>query len=281
MMPRTVSSGKRLQRIRHRLYEIIEKAEKGDRASTVFDSLIISLIILNVAAIIIGSFDTAGASLRLYLRAFEVVSVAVFTVEYVLRLCTSDYSMKGGNLLVSVLKYMASPMALIDLLAILPFYLPFLLPFDLRFLRVLRLTRLLRIFKLNRYSTSMRIIGKIIKERKEELLVTIFVTFLLLLIASSLMYYIEHDVQPETFPNILSSFWWAIATLTTIGYGDVYPHTDLGRLLSGIIAILGIGLVALPTGIISSGFISAIQERKRRSEESPKYCPYCGKRIRE
>lgn len=189
--------------------------------------------------------------------------------------------MRGRNRLVSALKYAMSPMAIVDLLAILPFYLPTFLPVDLRFLRIFRLTRVLRMFKLNRYSNSLRLIGKIIKAKREELVVTVFVTFLLLLVASALMFYIEHDVQPEAFPNILSAFWWAVATLTTIGYGDVYPHTDLGRLLSGIIAILGIGLVALPAGIISSGFIQEIQSKRAKKSPTIAYCPHCGKRIGE
>lgn len=106
-----------------------------------------------------------------------------------------------------------------------------------------------------------------------------FITFLLVLIASSLMYYIENDIQPDMFPDILSSFWWAVATLTTIGYGDVYPVTGWGRVLSGIIAILGIGLVALPTGIISSGFIEELSKKKTHKNEGIKYCPYCGNKL--
>ena len=173
-------------------------------------------------------------------------------------------------------------MAIIDLMAILPFYLPLLLPVDLRFLRILRLTRLLRLLKVQRYSKSLQLIGIVLKKKKEELIVTVFVTFILMVFASTLMYYLESDVQPDQFPNIISAFWWAIATLTTIGYGDVYPVTGWGRLLSGIIALLGIGLVALPTGILSSGFIEELSRQKSKDiekSEQYKYCPYCGKRI--
>ncbi len=151
---------------------------------------------------------------------------------------------------------------------------PLIITFDLRFLRMLRLTRLFRLFKVYRYSKALRIVGRVLKNKKEPLFLTLFVTFMLLLIASSLMYYIEHDAQPDAFPNIFSAFWWAVATLTTIGYGDVLPITGWGKLLSGVIALLGIGLVALPTGIIGSGFMEVI-ERK----EKPRYCPHCGKII--
>jgi voltage-gated potassium channel len=146
---------------------------------------------------------------------------------------------------------------------------------DLRFLRILRLTRILRILKIQRYSSSLKMIGKVLKSKKDDLLVTIFVTSLLLLLASAIMYYIEADDQPEAFPNIIAAFWWAIATLTTVGYGDVYPVTAIGKVLSGIIALLGIGIVALPTGIISSGFMDAMEKKRAKK----KHCPNCGEEI--
>ncbi|MBA7555448.1 hypothetical protein ES705_48110 [subsurface metagenome] len=270
------------KRIKQRTFEITEKGERGDLASTYFDSFLIILIILNVCAIILESVGSIRLVLSSFFRIFEITSVVIFTIEYILRVWTADYKVKSKNKFLAKLRYIFTPMASIDLFAILPFYLPFLIAFDLRFLRILRLTRLLRLFKIQRYSQSLNLIGKVLKEKRVELLVTIFVTFILLVFASTLMYYIESDVQPEEFPNIISAFWWAIATLTTIGYGDVYPVTGWGRLLSGIIAILGIGLVALPTGILSMGFIEELSERRKskNGSEKIKYCPYCGKKIR-
>ncbi len=172
-------------------------------------------------------------------------------------------------------------MALIDLAAILPFYLPMIINLDLRFLRILRLTRIFRILKINRYTESLEMIKVVLYKKKEELGVTTFVTFLLLLFSSSLMYYIETEAQPEAFPNIIASFWWGVATLTTVGYGDVYPITVIGKILSGIIALLGIGLVALPTGIISSGFMDEMNQKRKSEREYKKknYCPYCGEEL--
>jgi voltage-gated potassium channel len=118
-------------------------------------------------------------------------------------------------------------------------------------------------------------IGDVLREKKEVLFLTLFMTFLLLLVAASLMYEVENEAQPDKFPDIFSSFWWAVATLTTVGYGDVYPVTAMGKLLSGIIAILGIGLVALPTGIIGSGFIEILNRRKAK----PARCQKCGEII--
>ncbi len=266
-------------KIKKRIFEIIETGKKGDKLSIGFDTFIISLIILNVTSIVIESFSSLSPSLRTNLRIFEIISVMIFTIEYLLRIWTANLKYKDNSYFIALLKYIRSPMAIIDLLAILPFYIPALIAVDLRFLRILRLTRLLRIFKLNRYTKALAMVGRVIKSKKEELILTMFITFLLVLIASSLMYYIENDIQPGSFPNIIACFWWAIATLTTIGYGDVYPVTAWGKVLSGIIAILGIGLVALPTGIISSGFIEEISKKGNPTKNKTKYCPHCGNKL--
>ncbi len=272
----------RINKIKKRIFEIIEKAQAGDRTSYCFDFFLVTLIILNVAAIILASVKSIYIVFHNGFKIFEIFSVIVFTVEYLLRIWTAEYKVKAKHSIIAKIKYIFTLMAIIDLMAILPFYLPLLLPVDLRFLRILRLTRLLRLLKAQRYSQSLQLIGKVLKEKKEELVVTIFVTFILIVFASTLMFYLESDVQPDQFPNIISAFWWAIATLTTIGYGDVYPVTGWGRFLSAIIAILGIGLVALPTGILSSGFIEELSHQKSKKAEKAKqykYCPYCGKKI--
>ena len=184
------------------------------------------------------------------------------------------------------MRFLVSPVGLIDLLAIVPFYLPLLIPVDLRVVRILRLVRFLRLLKLTRYTRSVTAIAAVVRERRHELMVAVFLTSLLLMVASTLMYYLESKVQPDAFPNIIASLWWAVATLTTIGYGDVFPVTGLGRLLSGIIAVLGIGLVALPTAIISSGFVEALARNKAEAADeqasdavSPRFCPHCGKPL--
>ena len=272
---------RRTTSIKKRVFEIIEKGKPGDRASRYFDLFLVILIVLNVVAIILESVKTIYTVFPTGFRAFEVFSVLVFTVEFILRVWTAEYKVQASKRSTARIKYIFTPMAIIDLLAILPFYLPFLLPVDLRFLRILRLTRLLRLLKIQRYSQSLQLIGKVLKEKKEELVVTIFVTFILIVFASTLMFYLESDEQPDQFPNIISVFWWAIATLTTIGYGDVYPVTGWGRFLSGVIAVLGIGLVALPTGILSSGFIEELSSQKKKFQQTEryKYCPHCGREI--
>ncbi len=258
-----------------KIFKLVEKGKHGSSINLTFDYLIISLIILNVIAIILESFSEIALHFSNALFVFETVSVIIFSLEYLLRVYISDLTHPSNNKLKSAFKFIFSFYGLIDLLAIIPFYLPFFIKIDFRFLRILRLFRLIRILKINRYNNALNLIWEVIKEKKIELAITGFVTLLILTIASFVMYYIEGGVQPDKFPNVLASFWWAIATLTTVGYGDVYPITGFGKLLSGIITILGIGLVALPTGLVSAGFMEKINKFKTES----KSCPNCGERI--
>jgi voltage-gated potassium channel len=261
--------------IKQKAYHLVEKGSHGSRINILFDYFIMGLIILNVTAIILESVSTIKATTGNLFRDFEVVSVIIFSVEYLIRIYVSDLTHPSKSRLKSVLRFVFSAYGLIDLLAILPFYLPFLIKIDLRFLRLLRLMRFLRVLKLNRYNKSLKLIWEVMKEKRTEMAVTGFVTLLILLIASFLMYYIEGNAQPDKFSNILDCFWWAVATLTTVGYGDVYPITGFGKFISGLIAILGIGLVALPTGILSSGFIEKIGNKKNEVKK----CPHCGEII--
>jgi voltage-gated potassium channel len=167
---------------------------------------------------------------------------------------------------------------IIDLIAILPFYLPLLLPFDLRVIRAFRLFRLLRVLKLSRYSESMRVLGNVILSKKEELFICIFTGLVLLIVSSSVMYFIESEAQPEKFSNIPEAMWWGVATLTTVGYGDIYPVTPLGRIIGAMVSILGIGMFALPAGILASGFAEEIRRTHERDERDI-VCPHCGMEI--
>lgn len=259
--------------MKKRIFKVIEKAENRDKLSKVFDNVMLTLIILTVISIILESYQTLSDNYGILFRLFELFSIIVFTIEYALRVWTSDLKYPTLKKPKATVKYVFSFMAIIDLFAILPFYLPMLLPFDLRFLRMLRLTRLFRVMKLNRYSKALQLIGKVIKGKKEELVATIFIMLFIIVISSTMIYYLENPVQPEVFPNIVASFWWAIATLTTVGYGDVYPVTGGGKVLASIIAVTGIGLVALPTGILGSGFMEGIQSSKVIN------CPKCGEKI--
>jgi len=258
---------------RKQIYQLVEKGSHGSKINLIFDYSIMFLIIINVVALILETLPEFNEPLGFLFRKIEIFSVIIFSIEYFMRIYISNLTHPSSTKIKSAFKFIFSFYGLIDLLAITPFYIPFLITIDLRFLRILRLMRFLRIFKINRYNNSLSLIYSVIKEKKSELVITGFVALLILFIASFLMYYVEGEIQPDKFPNILSCFWWAIATLTTVGYGDVYPITGVGKFLSGIIAVLGIGLVALPTGLVSAGFMEKIGRKNKDSKK----CRHCGK----
>jgi voltage-gated potassium channel len=259
---------------RKRIWEIVEAAKPGDTLSRIFDIFILSLIFLNVIAVIVGSVQSVQDRFGAVLNVFEMLSIIVFTVEYIGRLwsCTVDPRFSGCVL--GRIRLAFKAMSIVDLLAFLPFYLPF-LGIDLRSLRVLRLLRIVRIAKVGRYYSSLNLIKHVFQSKKEELVLTSALLGLLLVVSSSLLYYCENAVQPDVFSSIPATMWWAVATLTTVGYGDMYPITIPGKLCASIIAILGIGMFALPTGILGAGFVEEIQNRK----ETKKTCPHCGKQL--
>ena len=266
-------------KIKEQIFRIIDKEDNEQTyLNKLFEIIIVTLIIASIVSIILESFDGVNKRFSTYLNIFEIFTVIIFSIEYLLRLWTADLKFKNKSSIGSRIKFIFSGTGIIDLLAILPFYLPLIFKFDLRFIRILRVLRLARILKLNRHTKAFKIIGAVFKEKKSELSLTIFITFILMLLSSTIMYNLEHEVQKEAFPDIISTFWWAIATLTTVGYGDVYPITGWGKLVSGIIALLGIGLVALPTGIISAGFFEKVESEKSKSK-SYKFCPHCGEKI--
>lgn len=264
--------------IKQTIYQLIDEDKSNHKADAYIDFFISALIILNVIAVFFESYDQLDVVYKSYLQWFEVFSIVIFTVEYLLRIWTADLLYTSVSPGKARLKFIFSTYGIIDLIAIIPFFLPLITKLDLRVLRALRLFRLLRIFKLGRHSRSLKLIASVIKETKYDLMVTTFVVFILLIISSTLMFYLENDSQPEAFDNIGQSLWWAVATLTTVGYGDIYPVTMGGKILGSIIALLGIGIVALPTGIISSAFIEKIQERKKKNAATCS-CPHCGKEI--
>lgn len=275
-------------KLKDKIFEIIDGgALEKTRLNKQVNIFISALIILSVIAIILESYAPLRERFGSIFSAFEWITVFIFSTEYILRIWTADLRYPGLGKAAARLKFICSPMGIVDLVAILPFYLPFVLAFDMRFVRLLRILRLLRVLKLKRHSRALAIIAQIFYEKRSELSITLFVTFILLLVSSSVMYNLEHQAQPEAFPNIISSFWWAIATLTTVGYGDVYPITAWGKFFGGIIALLGIGMVALPTGIISAAFIEGLaQEKEQKSDNNPaqslegyNFCPCCGQPL--
>ncbi len=256
--------------MKRRVYELLEPARPGDVPSRVVDVCIIGLIIFSIGSLVVESDPRAFAAAPGFFVWSERVVLFVFSIEYALRhwSCPADERYRGA--VAGRLRCAASPAVVIDLLAILPGLLPF-VGLDLRFVRVFRVFRVLRIFKLGRYTRAFSLVIRVIQRTRDELVISLSFVLTLLLIASCLMYYAESDAQPEHFGSIPQSMWWAIVTLTTVGYGDVFPITTPGRLIAGAMAILAIGLVSLPTGILGAGFVNEIQEEtERRRAASPK-----------
>ena len=212
---------------------------------------------------------------RAAFEAFEDFSLTLFTMEYIVRLWAITAEPRFAHPVWGRLRFFFTPLALIDLLAILPFFLP-IFGVDMRFVRVVRILRIFRVVKLARYSRALRLLGQVVIERKEELVSIFFVLLTLLVISSSLMYFAEHDDQPDTFASIPATMWWSVVTLTTVGYGDTYPVTAIGQTIAAIIAILGIGMFALPAGILGAGFVDALESR--RKEENGLTCPHSARR---
>jgi voltage-gated potassium channel len=263
-----------INRIKTRVYNILEANHEGGIPGRLLEIFIITLIFLSLITVVLETVEPIYKKNPDFFYDFEAFSVIIFTIEYVLRLwsCTSDSKYKKS--VKGRIRFALTPLAIIDLVSILPFYIPMVITLDFRFFRALRLFRIFRILKIGRYFESLRLIGKVFSNKKEELAITVFMVLILLLVVSCLMYFVENQAQPKAFASIPMSMWWGVATLTTIGYGDVYPITPLGKFFGAIISLLGIGLFALPTGILGSGFVEEIQNRKNH-----KVCPHCGKEI--
>ena len=229
------------------------------KSNILFDKFIYILIIANVIAMILESHVSIRNVYGSYFHIFEAISIYIFSFEYLyrIRLSFQEKRMKG------VYKYVFSAYGLIDLISILPFFLNQLVKVDGRFLRILRLFRLTRIFKLGRGSSSLKLFIKALNGVKNELKFTLFLSLLAILFSASAIYYLEHESQPEKFSSITESIWWATVSLATVGYGDVYPVTAGGKIFASIISLIGIGIVAIPTGIISASFVEEIHNQRK------------------
>lgn len=268
-----------MKRIRRRIYALVETVSYEDisiQKFDWFDLFIIVIIILNVIAVILSSIREFEANYSKPLYYFEFISVIIFTIEYLLRIWACTENSKYSGPFWGRVRYILTPLLIIDLLAILPFYVPFLIPVDLRFLRSLRLFRVFRLFKLGRYSKAVRAVGNVLSNKRGELIVTCLILLILLIVSSSLLYYAERDAQPDKFSSIITSMWWGVVTLTTVGYGDIFPITPLGKMFGAIISFMGIGLFALPAGILGAGFL---EEWKSKKTACKKKCPHCGKDL--
>ena len=253
--------------LRKRTAELLEVGAYEDRPSRILNLLLILLISLNVVAIILESVDVIYSQYAQAFWYFELFSVAVFTIEYLARVWSSiDLdAVHDARPVIGRIKYMLSPIALVDLIAILPFYLSLYVSFDLRFLRGLRL---LRLFKLTRYSPALGALLDVIQKEADALMAAFVVLVIMLVMSAGGIYLLENELQPEIFGSIPSSMWWAIVTLTTVGYGDTVPVTTMGKMFGGFIGLIGIGMIALPAAIMASGFLENIHMRRQKFDQT-------------
>jgi voltage-gated potassium channel len=255
-----ISASSLASRMKSRVNEVFASENQVGPLARVANGFLALMILLNVAAVVLETVASVQVRYRDLFYGFLVVSVAVFTVEYLLRIwaCTEHPSGRYKRAVVGRLRYMVSPLALFDLLAILPFYLSAFIPLDLRFLRVVRA---LWILKVMRYLPAVETLGVVVRRERNTLFALVALLFVILFLASSLVYLFEHEVQPESFASIPHALWWGMATLTTVGYGDVVPQSPMGKLLGGVIMLLGIATFALPAGILAAAFTEAAKRK--------------------
>ncbi len=248
---------------REKLFRMVSVGVIDEPINQAYDIISTSALLLNLAASIMLTYDNLAAKYGPILVAIESATVLFFGIDYVLRLITANYLYPESNERDSLIKYIFSFAGIIDLLSFLPYYLPVFFPSGLAVFRMFRVVRIFRLFRINTYYDSLNVITEVIVSKKQQLLSSVFIILTLMLASSLCMYSLEHEAQPEVFKNAFSGIWWSASTLLTVGYGDIYPVTTMGRVFSIIITFLGVGMVAIPTGIISAGFVEQYQQFKK------------------
>ena len=251
---------------RKRVCEIIEVGYDQDWASRLYDIVNALAIVVNLAASILYTFDQVCVQWGWLLLTLEQITVAFFAADYCLRIWTAPVRLPKLSQPRAMLKYSLSFSGLVDLLSFLPYYLPVFFPAGAVAFRMFRVVRIFRLFRINAYYDSLNVITEVIASKRQQLMSSVFIILILMLASSLCMYSLEHEAQPDVFTNAFSGIWWSMSTLLTVGYGDIYPITAMGKLFGIGIAFLGVGMVAIPTGIISAGFVDQYSRIKRLSE---------------
>lgn len=244
-----------------RVFDIIQIGKRGDIQSRIFDIFIVVVIVLNILTLILETFTELEEYKTLF-RVIEAVTVMIFAIEYILRIWTAEYLYPRRSKKAARLRFLVSYDGIVDLLTILPFF--FLSGFVV--FRLLRVVRIFHLFRINAKDDSFSVITKVLYEKKNQIFSSIFIILVLMLASSLCMYSVEQHAQPEVFKNALSGLWWTVATIFTVGYGDIYPITLLGKFLAVVITFLGVGVIAIPTGIISAGFVEQYTKAQKESE---------------
>ena len=271
---------KNYKKIQRYFAHLLEPDTADTGLAKAVDIFITTIILLNITALIVDTVPGIPFFYKENFLFFEIFTVIIFSLEYVLRIWIAPVTDKYSVSKKPRLSFIISFYGIIDLLAIMPFYLNYLFGLNYYFLMVFRLFRLLKLF---RYFTALQLLGRVFKAKLQELFFALFFIIIMLIFVSFTMYYVENKAQPEVFRSIPETMWWGIITLTTVGYGDMHPITPIGKFLGGIIALMGIGLFALPAGILAGGFSSELQKIADNQETKDKAyctCPHCGKTMR-
>ena len=256
----------RLERIKKRTFEIIEIGTPDDYVSRVYDFTGFLAIFVNLTVSLMYTFDHLEALWGPALLGIERVTVVFFAVDYILRVWTAQYLRPDQSRPKAIWKYITSFTGLVDMLSFLPYYLPVFFPSGVVAFRMLRVLRIFRLFRINAYYDSLNVITAVLAGKRQQLISSIYIIVVLMLASSLCMYSLEHEAQPEVFSNAFSGVWWSVSTLLTVGYGDIYPITTAGKIMGIFLTCLGVGMVAIPTGIISAGFVEQASRLKRMSE---------------
>lgn len=272
-----------------RVYEILESRVFEHPLGKAIAAVLSLLIFFNVIAAVLETDTAIFTAYGHLLDTFAIFSVMVFTVEYVLRVWCCTENPVYAHPVLGRLKYMRTPMAIIDLLVILPLLLsPFLVAYRWVY-AFIRFSRIFWILKIGHYSNSIKTLGRVISAKRGEMFIAFFVMLVLLILGSAFIYFAEHEAQPQKFSSVLASLWWGVETMATIGYGDMVPVTPAGKVIASIVALIGVGLFALPAGFLASGFIEEVNRRKEEQDRecqqqessTSRTCPHCGKELKE
>ncbi len=261
----------RKKSVKKRIYDIIQIGNVGDWPSRLFDIFITVVIFVSVTAAILSTYSELSRYEGI-LDAIELVTVIIFTVEYILRLWTADIMYPGKSGLMSRLTFAFSVTGIVDFLTFFPYYLPIVFPAGIVAFRVFRVIRIFRLFKINSRYDAFNVIIDVLKEKRKQIFSSVIMVLILMVASSLCMYSMEHEAQPDKFKNAFSGIWWSTSTLLTIGYGDIYPVTVGGKIMAIVISFLGVGMVAIPTGIISAGFVESYTKINKivfNEEEKP------------
>lgn len=279
--------------LRDRLYRMVSVGVVDVPVNQAYDILSITMLIANLTVAFMSTFEQLDLKFGAVFDAVEAVTVLFFAVDYALRVLTARSAYPNSTVMQAVGKYMTSFAGIVDLLSFLPYYLPIVFPAGAVAFRMIRVARIMRLFRINANVDSMNVITEVLKAKRQQLQSSVFIIVVMMMASSLCMYSVEHEAQPDVFKNAFSGIWWSVSTLLTVGYGDIYPITFLGKLLGTFIAFMGVGLVAIPTGIISAGFVEQYANYTKISDQGTEKDlqfirvrltagdPWSGKSIRE